>query len=159
MKSIESYSFIQETDKSNFSLSVSDLSDCEVTIFIVDDDESVRRSLKRLLRSVGFRVQVFASARDFLAHGFSDEGLLVLDKQMPEIDGLELQKIMIESGHKMPVIFITAHSDENAREVAIDSGAIAYLEKPFDDQVLLDAIGGWCTMNHSSPCPCPARSI
>ena len=86
-----------------------------------------------------------------------DEGLLVLDKQMPEIDGLELQKILIASGHKIPVIFITAHNDENSREVAIDSGAIAYLEKPLDDQVLLDAIGGWCTMNSSHSCPCPVR--
>lgn len=145
--------------KANFDSLVSDLTDCESTIFIVDDDESVRRSLKRLLRSVGFNVKVFASARAFLEHGCTSECLLVLDKQMPEIDGIELQRMLIEDGHKIPVIFITAHQDANARETAIGSGAIAFLEKPFDDQVLLDAIDGWCTVSQSSSCPCPARPI
>jgi two-component system, LuxR family, response regulator FixJ len=145
--------------KVNFDSLVSDLTDCESTIFIVDDDESVRRSLKRLLRSVGFRVEVFASARDFLEHGLSDEGLLVLDKQMPEMDGIELQRMLIAAGHRISVIFITAHQDANAREAAIGSGAIAYLEKPFDDQVLLDAIAGWCTVNQSGPCSCPPRHM
>jgi FixJ family two-component response regulator len=145
--------------KANFDSLVSDLTDCDSTIFIVDDDESVRRSLKRLLRSVGFKVEVFASARAFLEHGCTSECLLVLDKQMPEIDGIELQRMLIEAGHKIPVIFITAHQDANAREAAIGSGAIAYLEKPFDDQVLLDAIDGWCTVNQSGACPCPVRSM
>jgi FixJ family two-component response regulator len=131
--------------KVNFRSLVTDLGDGVGTIFIVDDDDSVRRSLKRLLRSVGYRVEVFASARDFLDHGYTDKCLLVLDKQMPEMDGIELQRMLIATGNKIPVIFITAHHDDDSREVAIDSGAIAYLEKPFDDQMLLDAIDGWCT--------------
>jgi FixJ family two-component response regulator len=145
--------------KHNLSSLVSNLTQCGITIFIVDDDESVRRSLKRLLRSVGFKVEVFASARDFLDHGCSEDGLLVLDKQMPEMDGLELQQILLASGHKIPVIFITAHNDADARALAINAGAIAYLEKPFDDRVLLDAIDGWCMVKQSGTCPWPARPM
>jgi FixJ family two-component response regulator len=148
-----------ELIKDNLSAMAPDLTQFEITIFIVDDDESVRRSLKRLLRSAGFNVKTFTSARDFLDHGWSDHGLLVLDKQMPEIDGLELQKILLASGRSIPVIFITAHNDADARAMAIGAGAIAYLEKPFDDQVLLDAIDGWCTGNRHEVCPCQVRPM
>ena len=146
-----------ETDEPVFELLVFDLSDCRSTIFVVDDDESVRRSLKRLLRSLGYNVIVFASARDFLAYGCTDTGLLVLDKQMPEIDGIELHRMLIAAGRNLPVIFITAHHDAYAREAAISLGAIAYLEKPFDDQVLLDAIAEWRTMSRSGAWPCGVR--
>jgi two-component system, LuxR family, response regulator FixJ len=143
--------------KANFSSLVTDLAECENTIFIVDDDESVRRSLRRLLQSLGFNVKAFASARDFLDHDCRGEGLLVLDKQMPEIDGIELQRMLLAQGNHIPVIFITAHHDADARDTAIESGAIAYLEKPFNEQMLLDAIDGWCAMNQSGPRPCPVR--
>ncbi len=110
-------------------------------VFVVDDDESVRRSLKRLMKSVGFDVRVFTSAKDFLEQGCQNvPGCLILDVRMPGIDGLELQEKLRASGSQMPIIFITAHEDDKAQERATRMGAVAFLQKPFEDQVLLDAI-------------------
>ncbi len=113
---------------------------CKIHISVVDDDESVRRALRRLLKSVGFDVQVFASAQEYLDHEKSNDELLILDIQMPEIDGFELQRILAASGNRSPVIFITAHESQRTREMAFNSGAVAFLHKPFDDQSLLGAI-------------------
>jgi two-component system response regulator FixJ len=110
-------------------------------VFIVDDDESVRRALERLLRSGGFEVRVFASAEDFLNQDSQDiHGCLVLDVRMPSMDGLKLQDRLRLSGSQIPVVFITAHDDAIAREQAMKAGAVAFIQKPFDDQVLLDAV-------------------
>jgi len=110
-------------------------------VFVVDDDESVRRALERLMRSVGFDVRVFASAEDFLNQGcLNISGCLVLDVRMPQMDGLELQDRLIASGSQIPVVFITAHDDVSTRKRAMKAGAVAFIQKPFDDQVLLDAI-------------------
>ena len=110
-------------------------------VFIVDDDESVCRALKRLMKSVGLDVRVFTSAKDFLDQGCQNvPGCLILDVRMPGIDGLELQEKLRASGSQMPIIFITAHEDDKARERATRMGAVAFIQKPFEDQVLLDAI-------------------
>jgi FixJ family two-component response regulator len=112
----------------------------EITISVVDDDESVRRSLKRLLTSAGFQVKVFCSAQDFLNNGKSAGSILILDVQMPEINGIELQDILLASGVKIPIIFITAHESLKNSVKAMEAGSIAFLQKPFDHQSLLDAI-------------------
>ena len=110
-------------------------------VFIVDDDESVRRALVRLMRSVGFDVRVFSSAQDFLDQGCQNiPGCLILDVRMPYMDGLELQEKIRACGSKIPVIFITAHDDTSAKVQAMKAGAVAFIQKPFDDQVLLDAV-------------------
>ena len=113
----------------------------DITIFVVDDDESVRRALKRLMKSVGLQVATFGSAREFInARGTNRTGILVLDVRMPEMSGLELQKQLAASGAEIPVIFISAHEDSRAVEMALAAGAEAFLYKPFDDQDLLAAI-------------------
>ncbi len=112
-----------------------------ITIFIVDDDRSVRRALKRLVKIAGFSAKTFASAREFWDSGrFRSRGVLVLDVRMPGMSGLELQKQLIDSDSDMPIIFITAHEDIQARTKALEAGAVAFLQKPFEDQILIDAI-------------------
>ena len=111
------------------------------TIWVVDDDPSVCKALKRLIKSVCFRVKTYASAQEFLddAH-MEDSGLLILDVRMPGLSGLELQKQLVASGSKIPIIFITAHANGEAHKTAMEEGAVAFLHKPFDDQDLFDAI-------------------
>jgi FixJ family two-component response regulator len=110
-------------------------------VFVVDDDESVRRALERLMRSAGFDVRVFSSAQDFLDQGCQNTwGCLILDVRMPWMDGLELQDKLNACGSKIPVVFITAHYDVSTKEQAMKAGAVAFIQKPFDDQVLLDAV-------------------
>ena len=113
----------------------------DITIFVVDDDESVRRALKRLMKSAGFKVDTFGSAREFLNTGGTNRpGIMVVDVRMPEMTGLELQKQLAASGAKIPVIFISAHEDSRAVEMALAAGAEAFLYKPFDDRDLLAAV-------------------
>ena len=111
-------------------------------VIIVDDDESVRRAARRLIKSYGFPVETFASADDFLASGrLSETACLVLDVQMPGLNGLELQsRLVAAGGHQVPIIFITAFSDENARAQALKAGALCYLVKPFEEADLLNSI-------------------
>lgn len=110
-------------------------------ISVVDDDYSVRKSLYGLIRSVGFAVEVFASAEEFLnsdhLHGTR---CLILDVRMPEMNGLELQRRLMASHPETPVIFITAHGDQAARSQALKGGAVEYLLKPFSEEALLNAI-------------------
>ena len=111
------------------------------SIYVVDDDESARTGLGRLLRSVGFRVTTFVSAQEFLDHGQVENGaLLVLDVRMPGISGLELQKRLSARGSKLPIIFLTAFEDPQARSEALKAGSIAFLQKPVDEETLLEAI-------------------
>ena len=113
----------------------------DITVFIVDDDESVRRALKRLIKVSGFKAKTFGSAREFIDSGhYQKTGVLVLDVRMPGMSGLELQKYLTDSDSNMPIIFITAHEDIQARHRALEAGAIGFLKKPFEDQTLLDAI-------------------
>ena len=110
-------------------------------IAVVDDDQSVREALENLISSVGFEVKLFASAEDFLD---SDAPLqtdcAVLDLCLPGITGLELQRRLAADGQSIPVIIITAQGDEKARAKADAAGAIAFLNKPFKEEVLLLAL-------------------
>lgn len=111
------------------------------TVFIVDDDEAVRSSLRLLMRSVGLSAQTFASANEFLtAFDPRSPGCIVLDVRMPGMSGLELQEALNLRGATTPVIFITGHGDVPMAVEAIQSGAFDFLQKPFRDQDLLDRI-------------------
>jgi FixJ family two-component response regulator len=110
-------------------------------IMIVDDDTSMRRAARRLIKSHGFAVETFASAEEFLAsEQLKQTACLILDIQMPGLNGLELQQRLGASGYQIPIIFITALNDENARAQALKAGALAYLVKPFEDTDLLSCI-------------------
>lgn len=111
------------------------------TIYVVDDDASVRESLCSLLRSAGMRVDVFASALDFLAHGQPAAlACVVLDVRMPGLDGFGLQQHLSASGHEIPIIFITGHGEVPMAVRAMRAGAVDFLKKPFEDTDLLSAI-------------------
>lgn len=110
-------------------------------VYIVDDDPSVRRALERLLRSTGHDVKTFASALEFLDFDHPDApGCLVLDIEMPNLSGLELQSCLEERGLALPIIFITGHGTVPASVRAFKSGAIDFLEKPFGEREILNAI-------------------
>ena len=117
------------------------MTESRTTVVVVDDDASVRRGLERLLGCAGYNVESFASARDFLARGDYDRpGCLVLDVRMPGQSGLDLHRVLVESHHDIPVIFITGHGDIPMAVRAMKTGAVDFLPKPFDAQALLDAI-------------------
>ena len=110
-------------------------------ISIVDDDESVREALKSLLKSAGFKAEAFASAEEFLNSGhLPGTDCLILDVRMPGMSGVELQDFLTASDEGVPIVFISAHADEEARARALESGAIDFLQKPFSDEALLSAI-------------------
>jgi two-component system response regulator FixJ len=110
-------------------------------IFIVDDDESVRRALSVLLATYGFTVDTYACAEDFFrAVPNSVPGCLILDIHMSGIDGWKAQQRIVESGSKRPVIFISADKNDVNYERALKAGAVGYLQKPFNDQELVDLI-------------------
>jgi FixJ family two-component response regulator len=110
-------------------------------ISIVDDDESVRDALWGFLRSVGFSVNVFASAEEFLnSDQLGKADCLILDVRMPGMSGIELQRQLVSDDCKIPVIFITAYEDEGMRTQALFAGAGAFLIKPFSEEALLNAI-------------------
>ena len=110
-------------------------------VMIVDDDESVRRAARRLLKSYGFAVETFASADEFLTSGrLAETACLVLDVHMPGMSGLELQTHLVTLGVTIPIVFITAFANELARSQALESGACCYLIKPFDEDDLFNCI-------------------
>jgi FixJ family two-component response regulator len=110
-------------------------------IGIVDDDESVRDSISSLLRSAGYKTESFESAEAYLnSERASEPNCLLLDVRMPGLSGLQLQSELNHQKVSIPVIFITAHPDEQVRERALSEGAVAVLGKPFNDEVLLGAI-------------------
>jgi FixJ family two-component response regulator len=113
----------------------------DATIFIVDDDPSVRKSLLRLVRSAGWQAETFASAREFLARAaFSRTGCVILDVRMPGMTGPELRDLMDEQAISLPVIFLTGHGDVPTGVDAMKKGAVDFLQKPVDDEALLQAI-------------------
>lgn len=119
-------------------------------IYVVDDDDSVRRAMKRLFRSEGKDVRVFESARQFLDSKFTDRNAcLVTDVKMRGLSGLELQQKLIDRGSELPVILITGFDTEETRAQARKLGVAAYFRKPVDDQALLDAIQ-WALSTRSS---------
>jgi len=110
-------------------------------VFVVDDDPSMRRSLDSLLRSVGHDVRLFSSAPEFMQAVRADApGCLVLDVRLPGMSGLAFQQELKKAGVALPIIFITGHGDVPMTVRAMKAGAAEFLTKPFDDQVLLDAI-------------------
>jgi FixJ family two-component response regulator len=113
----------------------------DAIVFVVDDDVSVREALESLIRSVGLRVESFASAEEFLGRRRGDEsGCVILDVQLPELSGLDLQKRMANLNLDLPIIFITGHGDVPTSVQAMKAGALEFLTKPFGDEALLDAI-------------------
>jgi FixJ family two-component response regulator len=110
-------------------------------VFVVDDDVSVRESLELLISFAGWQPQTFVSAEEFLAHPKAlTPSCLVLDGSLPELNGLELQKLIASDRVDMPIIFITGHGDVPMTVQAMKAGAVEFLTKPFDDEVLLTAI-------------------
>jgi FixJ family two-component response regulator len=110
-------------------------------VCIVDDDASVRKSLANLLRSAGFESLAFATGEVFLASGLAREaGCVLLDLKMPGMSGLEVQRELAQRGWRLPVIGMSAHWDEGARQGALRNGARACLGKPFSEEVLLKVV-------------------
>ncbi len=117
------------------------MSEPKALVFIVDDDEAVRKSLGSLMRSAGLGVETFASAQQFLASSRADVlSCLVLDLKLPGLSGLDLQRRLAEVNIEIPIVFITGHGDIPTSVRAIKAGAVEFLTKPFSDQDLLDAI-------------------
>ena len=110
-------------------------------ISIIDDDESIRRTTTRLIESFGFRAAAFESAEVFLRSGqLHDTACLIVDVQMPDMNGLQLQSHLAAEGCGIPIIFITAYDDKESRRRAMQAGAVAFLGKPFGDEQLLETI-------------------
>jgi FixJ family two-component response regulator len=110
-------------------------------VFVVDDDAALRASLRRLITSVGFAVEVFESARAFLdARRPEAPGCLVLDVRLPGLSGLDLQRELVETDAELPIVFLTGHGDIPMSVRAMKAGAVEFLTKPFREQELLDAI-------------------
>jgi FixJ family two-component response regulator len=110
-------------------------------ISVVDDDESIRRTTTRLIESFGFRAAAFESADGFLRSGqLHDTSCLIVDVQMPGMNGLHLQSHLAAEGCGIPIIFITAYDDKESRRRAMQAGAVAFLGKPFSDEQLLQTI-------------------
>jgi len=119
------------------------MSEGQALVFVIDDDESMRRSLATLLRSVGLDARVFSSPQEFMRAERTDApGCLVLDVRLPGQSGLAFQEQLAKEGIALPIIFITGHGDVPMTARAMKAGAVEFLSKPFDDQVLLDAIHG-----------------
>ena len=110
-------------------------------VFIVDDDQGVRESIKILMRSIGVGSETFPSADDFLkAHSPDMSGCIVLDVRMPGMSGLELQEQLASLGSTLPIIFVSAHGDVPMAVEAVKAGALDFVQKPFRDQALIDKI-------------------
>lgn len=119
----------------------SPLPESKAIVFVVDDDLSVRQGLERLLHSVGWKVETFASAQEFLAHRKENiPSCLVLDVGLPGLSGLDLQKRILEANREIPIVFITGHEDVPTSVRAMKAGAVEFLVKPFSEEDLLDAI-------------------
>ena len=110
-------------------------------VYLIDDDESVRRALQRLLRSAGLDVKAFSSAKEFLENAdLGERACIVLDIQMRGLTGFDLQERLASKGIRIPVIAVSAHDDAKTRERARDLGATAFFRKPVDGEALIDAI-------------------
>jgi FixJ family two-component response regulator len=118
------------------------MNDLNQTVYIVDDDPSVRKSLGRLLKSTGYEVELFGSAREFLQADTICESpsCLVLDMKMPELSGFELQEELNKKGYSLPIVFVTGHGDIPMGVKAMKNGAVDFLTKPFDETDLLIAV-------------------
>ena len=110
-------------------------------VAIVDDDDSVRSALQGLMKEAGLPAMAYASAEEFLQSGHQQQAAcLIADIRMPGMSGLELQARLNTGRRRIPIIFITAHGDEDMRLQALRAGAVEFLAKPFDDEILLDSV-------------------
>ena len=117
------------------------MAEAKFTVYVVDDDESVRASLKLLIEACGYPVVTFKSAEDFLHSSFrGSPSCLILDIHLPGMSGFDLQKQLVKSQSLIPVVFITGHDRPRMEDEAMRVGGVAYLRKPFEEQCLLDAI-------------------
>jgi FixJ family two-component response regulator len=106
-------------------------------ISIVEDDQPFRESMRKLVRALGYTVEAFPSAADFLASPLlAETGCLVTDVQMPGMTGIELHRHLMEAGYEIPTILVTAYPDESVRKRALNNGVVCYLSKPVDDDHL-----------------------
>ena len=114
----------------------------QLHIYIVDDDEVFAKSLKRLLQSTGYFTEVFSSAQSFLdsVPAYYKKGILILDLRMPGMNGFQLQEKLKELRSDLEIIFVTADAQPGDRDQAIEAGAIAFLQKPFQEQTLFEMI-------------------
>ena len=112
------------------------------TISIIDDDESVREATKNLVRSLGYAAATFSSAGEYLrSDSIWQSSCLITDLQMPEMSGVELQRRLTTDGNHTPIIFMTADSDDKTRSQALNAGAVGFLHKPFDAEILIECLG------------------
>lgn len=119
-------------------------------VFVIDDEESVRHSLTWLLNSISLRVEEFASAQQFLDANIScNYGCLIVDVRMPNMSGLQLQKALLDRGFQLPLIFLSAYGDGHMGAQAIKNGAIDFLQKPYQNQDLLDAVNSALKLSKS----------
>ena len=120
------------------------MSKTKPTIAIVDDDASVCRAISRLLRSLGMNADTFTSGHEFIKHIQTMPSVrpdcVVLDVQMPGMNGLEVQELLVRSENPLPVIFITAYDEVSLRERALQAGAVAFLRKPFNDELFIKTL-------------------
>ena len=125
----------------------------EDLISVVDDDESVRRTTTLLIKSFGFRAATFESAETFLKSGhLHDTSCLIVDVQMPGMNGLQLQSHLAAAGCGIPIIFITAYENNDSRRRAMQAGAAGFLGKPFSDEQLLQTIDSALRSFHRGDC-------
>lgn len=119
------------------------------TVFVVDDDKEMRNSLRRLLMTMHLNVELYSSAQEFMEH-YKPEwpGCIILDVRMPRMGGLGLQTRLAEQGISTPIIIITGHGDVPTAVRAMKSGAFGFIEKPFDEQELLDCVNGGIALDH-----------
>ena len=110
------------------------------TVFVIDDDEAVRKGLAKLLRSAGYSTRLFASGRDYLEHSCDEPGCIILDLRMPKTGGLELQATLAAQGCHPPIIFLSGYGDVPSTAMALKKGAVDFLEKPVDAEILLAAV-------------------
>jgi FixJ family two-component response regulator len=116
-------------------------SETQPTVFVVDDDDSMRRALSYLLLSAGFKVETYASAEEFMTREqYDDVGCIILDVSMPGLSGLDLQENLIRSAYSIPIIFLTGHGEITMGVQAMKKGAVDFLTKPCDDEQLLGAV-------------------
>ena len=119
-------------------------------IFVVDDDASVRTAVRRLLLSLHYPVRLFGSAEQFLADiRRGTRGCLILDLRLPGMSGLQLQRQLVSEDWKMPIVFISAHDDDESRNAALRMGAISYLRKPFERQQFLESVQTAISRSHA----------
>jgi FixJ family two-component response regulator len=112
-----------------------------VVISIVDDDESVREATKGLVRSLGYTAATFESAEEFLnSERRYDTSCVIADVQMPGLSGVEMQRRLIEEGHDLPMIFVTAFPEDRVRATALEAGAVGFLSKPFNEEHLIGCL-------------------